>query len=126
MSKPSDSRRISVRGAVALGVGSMVGAGIFALMGVAAAKAGSGVWLSFLVAGIIALLTGHSFVHLGVRYPSRGGIVEYLVRAYGAGRFSGGCSIFRMEYTYLITFSEMMGLLSSRMVVLVLEECRRR
>jgi amino acid transporter len=93
MSTPSDTRRISVRGAVALGVGSMVGAGIFALMGVAAAKAGSAVWLSFLVAGIIALLTGHSFVHLGVRYPSRGGIVEYLVRAYGAGRFSGGCSI---------------------------------
>ena len=41
MSSQSDSRRINVRGAVALGVGSMVGAGIFALMGVAAAKAGS-------------------------------------------------------------------------------------
>ena len=93
MSSQSDGRRISVRGAVALGVGSMVGAGIFALMGVAAAKAGSAVWLSFLVAGIIALLTGHSFVQLGIRYPSRGGVVEYLVRAYGAGRFSGGCSI---------------------------------
>jgi amino acid transporter len=93
MSPQSDSRRISVRGAVALGVGSMVGAGIFALMGVAAAKAGSAVWLSFLIAGIIALLTGHSFVQLGIRYPSRGGVVEYLVKAYGAGRFSGGCSI---------------------------------
>ena len=93
MSPQSDSRRISVRGAVALGVGSMVGAGIFALMGVAASKAGSAVWLSFLVAGIIALLTGHSFVQLGIRYPSRGGVVEYLVKAYGAGRFSGGCSI---------------------------------
>ena len=80
-------------GAVALGVGSMVGAGIFALMGVAAAKAGSAVWLSFLVAGIIALLTGHSFVRLGIRYPSRGGLVEYLVRAYGVGLFSGGSSI---------------------------------
>jgi len=71
----------------------MVGAGIFALMGEAAAKAGSAVWLSFLVAGVIALLTGHSFVHLGVRYPSRGGVVEYLVQAYGTGRFSGSCSI---------------------------------
>jgi amino acid transporter len=80
-------------GAVALGIGSMVGAGIFTLMGVAAAKAGSAVWLSFLAAGIIALLTGHSFAQLGVRYPSRGGVVEYLVRAYGEGRFSGGCSI---------------------------------
>ena len=88
-----DNRKISTRGAIALGIGSMVGAGIFALMGVAASKAGSAVWLSFLVAGIIALLTGHSFVHLGIRYPTRGGVVEYLGRAYGTGRFSGGCSI---------------------------------
>ena len=93
MSEQNHSKRISVRGAIALGVGSMVGAGIFALMGEAAAKAGSAVWLSFLVAGIIALLTGHSFAQLGVRYPSRGGVVEYLVKAYGPGLFSGGCSI---------------------------------
>jgi amino acid transporter len=93
MSEQKRARRVSVRGAVALGVGSMVGAGIFALMGEAAALAGSAVWLSFLAAGIIALLTGHSFVRLGIRYPSRGGVVEYLVRAYGSGRFSGGCSI---------------------------------
>ena len=93
VSEQRGDRRITTRGAIALGVGSMVGAGIFALMGVAAAKAGSAVWLSFLVAGIIALLTGHSFVQLGIRYPTRGGVVEYLVRAYGSGRFSGGCSI---------------------------------
>ncbi len=87
------TRKISFLGAVALGVGSMVGAGIFALMGEAAVKAGSAVWVSFLCAGIIALLTGHSFVQLGIRYPSRGGVVEYLVRAYGTGTFSGTCSI---------------------------------
>jgi len=85
--------RISVRGAISLGVGSIVGAGIFTLMGVAGAKAGSAVWLSFLAAGVIALLTGHSFAQLGIRYPSQGGTVEYLVRAYGSGRFSGACSI---------------------------------
>jgi amino acid transporter len=77
----------------ALGVGSMVGAGIFALMGEAAAMAGSAIWLSFLAAGIIALLTSHSFVQLGIRYPSRGGVVEYLAQAYGVGMFSGACSI---------------------------------
>jgi amino acid transporter len=71
----------------------MVGAGIFALLGEAAMLAGSAVWLSFLAAGVIALLTGYSFVQLGIRYPSRGGIVEYLVQAYGPGWFSGGCSI---------------------------------
>jgi len=87
------AQRATVPGLVALGVGSMVGAGIFALMGEAAALTGSAVWLAFGVAGIIALLTGHSFVHLGIRYPTRGGVVEYLAQAYGKGRFSGGCSI---------------------------------
>jgi len=71
----------------------MVGAGIFALLGEAAALAGSAVWVSFLMAGIIALLTGYSFVQMGIRFPSRGGIVEYLVQAYGPGLFSGACSI---------------------------------
>ena len=71
----------------------MVGAGIFALLGEAAALAGSAVWVSFLVAGAIALLTGYSFVQMGMRFPSRGGVVEYLVQAYGPGLFSGAFSI---------------------------------
>ncbi len=86
-------RTVTVRSAIALGIGSMVGAGIFALLGEAAALAGSAVWVSFLMAGIIALLTGYSFVQMGTRFPSRGGIVEYLVQAYGPGLFSGACSI---------------------------------
>jgi amino acid transporter len=89
-----DKRKtVTIRGAIALGVGSMVGAGIFALLGEAAALAGSAVWVSFLITGIIALLTGYSFVQMGIRFPSRGGIVEYLVQAYGSGLFSGTCSI---------------------------------
>ena len=87
------NRQVTTLGAILLGIGSMVGAGVFALMGVAAGMAGSAIWVSFLAAGVIAGLTGHTFVQLGVRYPSRGGIVEYLMRAYGSGRFSGGCSI---------------------------------
>jgi len=89
----AEQKTVTVRNAISLGVGSMVGAGIFALLGEAAALAGSAVWLMFLAAGVIALLTGYSFVQLGIRYPTRGGIVEYLVQAYGSGTFSGGCSI---------------------------------
>ena len=55
-------RVMTIRKAIALGIGSMVGAGIFALLGEAAALAGSAVWISFLMAGIIALLSGYSFV----------------------------------------------------------------
>jgi len=89
----AEKKTITVKNAIGLGVGSMVGAGIFALLGESAAMAGSAVWLMFLAAGVIALLTGYSFVQLGIRYPTRGGIVEYLVRAYGSGTFSGSCSI---------------------------------
>ena len=45
---------MSVLGAVFLGVGAMVGAGIFALLGEAGALAGSATWLSFLLGGVIA------------------------------------------------------------------------
>jgi amino acid transporter len=71
----------------------MVGAGIFALLGEAGAIAGSAVWISFLLAGGIALLSGYSIGRLGARYPGAGGVVEYLVQGFGVGRFSGAMSI---------------------------------
>ena len=49
---------MTVRGATVLGIGSMVGAGIFALLGEAGAVAGAAVWLSFVLAGIVAGLLG--------------------------------------------------------------------
>ena len=61
----------------------MVGAGIFALLGEAATVAGSAVWLSFLLSGTVAALLGYTVVKLGVRYPSSGGLIAYLVRGSG-------------------------------------------
>lgn len=86
-------QRVSFWSAVAMGIGAMVGAGIFALLGAAGAVAGSAVWLSFVIGGVIALLSGYSFGRLGARYPAAGGLVEYLVQAYGKGRFSGTMSV---------------------------------
>jgi amino acid transporter len=80
---------MTLRGAVFLGIGGMVGAGIFALLGEAGAVAGAAVWVSFLVAGAIALLTGYSLVKLGVRYPSSGGVVTYMLKGFGNGRTVG-------------------------------------
>jgi amino acid transporter len=76
-----------------MGVGAMVGAGIFALLGQAGAIAGTAVYLSFLAGGVIAILSGYSLGRLGARYPSSGGLVEYLVQAYGVGIFSGAMSV---------------------------------
>lgn len=80
--------------AVALGIGSMVGAGIFALLGEVGAVAGASVWIAFLGGGLVALVNGYSYGKLGARYPSAGGPVDYLARGYGEGVFSGGLSIF--------------------------------
>nr|CTQ94213.1 amino acid transporter [Kibdelosporangium sp. MJ126-NF4] len=74
---------MTVGGAAFLGIGSMVGAGIFALLGEAGAIAGSAAWLSFLLAGVIALLQGYAVAKLGARYPSSGGIVTYLHKGFG-------------------------------------------
>ena len=79
---------MTVRGAAFLGVGSMVGAGIFALLGEAGAVAGSAVWLSFLVAGVVASLQGYAVAKLGARYPSSGGIVTFLLQGYGGGHIT--------------------------------------
>lgn len=71
----------------------MVGAGIFALFGEAGAIAGAAVWVSFLIGGIIALLQGYSFAKLGARYPSKGGMISWLVRGSGPGLFTGGAVV---------------------------------
>src|SRR5687767_8624612 len=67
----------------------MVGAGIFALLGEAGAVAGAAVWLSFLLAGIVAGLLGYTVVKLGVCFPSSGGLIAYLVEGFGNGRLVG-------------------------------------
>jgi amino acid transporter len=83
------SHKLSVRQAAFIGIASMVGAGIFSLLGPAGEVAGAAVWVSFLIAGAIAGLQGYSFAKFGARYPSGGGLLEYVQRSYGDGHFTG-------------------------------------
>ena len=85
----SPGKYLTVRQAAFIGVGAMVGAGIFALLGAAGEVAGSAVWVSFLIAGVIAGLQGYSFAKLGARYPSAGGMLEYVAKGFGDGHFTG-------------------------------------
>ena len=79
--------------AVFLGIGSMVGIGIFIVIGEAGAIAGNLVIFTFIIGGIIALLAGYSLAKLALAYPSRGGVIEYLVQEYGEGYFSGALGV---------------------------------
>jgi amino acid transporter len=83
------SKALTVRQAAFIGVGAMVGAGIFSLLGAAGEVVGAAVWLSFLIAGAIALLQGYSFAKFGARYPSAAGLLEYVVRGLGNGHLTG-------------------------------------
>ena len=80
---------LTVRQAAFIGVGAMVGAGIFSLLGPAGEVAGAAVWLSFMIAGFIAFLQGYSFAKLGSRFPSGSGMIEYVSRGFGPGHFTG-------------------------------------
>lgn len=62
--------------------GSMLGAGIYGLIGLAAGIAGNAIWLSFIVALIAALLTALSYASLGSRHPKAGGTAYIVERAF--------------------------------------------
>ncbi len=82
-----------LRSAVFLGIGSMIWAWIFVLLWEAWDIAWNLVWISFILWGIIALLSWYSLAKLSQSFPSRGWIVEYLVQCYGEWIFSGTVSV---------------------------------
>ena len=74
---------VGVLGAMAIGIGGMVGGGIFAVLGTAVEIARGATPLAFALAGVIALLTAHSYARLSASCPSAGGTVSFLDRAFG-------------------------------------------
>lgn len=68
---------------VASGVGIVVGAGIYVLIGQAAADAGGLLWVSFIIAGALAALTGLSYAELAAMFPRAGAEYEFARQAFG-------------------------------------------
>ena len=77
----------------AIGVGGMIGGGIFAVLGLSLELADGAAPLAFLLAGLVALITSYSYAKLSSRFPSEGGTIEFLVQGYGDGVLSGGLNI---------------------------------
>jgi len=86
-------RRIGLWGVVSIGIGGMVGGGIFAVLGLSVQIAGGGAPVAFLVAGLVALLTARSYALLSTSFPKRGGTVTFVNRAFGPGLFTGGINV---------------------------------
>lgn len=73
---------------VLLGIGIMIGAGIYVLVGVAGAQAGDALWLSFLIGAILAILTGFTYAELTSMFPNAGSSYFYSKQAFGSRRLS--------------------------------------
>jgi len=80
---PGLLRSIGLAQLTLYGLGSMLGAGIYGLIGVAAGTMGGAVWLAFAVSMVAALLTGASYASIASRYPRAGGAAYATQRAYG-------------------------------------------
>jgi amino acid transporter len=87
--------RVGLLAAVSIGIGGMIGAGIFSILGVVATVSGTALPVSFLIGGVVALLAAYSYTKLGVRYPTAGGSVQFLVQGLGGGVLTGGLNIFQ-------------------------------
>ena len=100
----SGSGQIGMAAAVSIGIGGMVGAGIFSILGVVAQAAGNAMWLAFAIGGVVALLSTYSYAKLGAAFPSAGGAVSFLVKGFGDGVFAGGLNLF-MWAGYIISLA---------------------
>lgn len=75
--QPTLRRRLSTFDAVVIGLGSMIGAGVFVVFGPAAAAAGSGLLIGLAVAAVVAYCNATSSARLAARYPLSGGTYIY-------------------------------------------------
>jgi len=95
---------IGLSAALSIGIGGMIGAGIFSVLGVVAHVSGSALPLSFAISGVVAGLAAYGYVALGKTFPSIGGSVTFLVRGYGDGILSGALSLFQY-FSFIITIA---------------------
>jgi amino acid transporter len=88
----------------AIGVGGMVGGGIFAVLGLSVELAHGGTPIAFVFAGSVALISSYSYAKLSLSYPSQGGTVEFLNQAFGTGLFTGGLNVLLL-ISYIVMLS---------------------
>ncbi len=100
----TETKQVGYWEATAIGIGGMVGGGIFAVLGLSVDLAHGGAPVAFLVAGIVALVTAYSYARLSVAFPSQGGTVAFLDRAFGPGLITGSANIL-LWISYMVMLS---------------------
>ena len=87
-----------------IGVGGMVGGGIFAVLGLAVVLTQGAIPIAFFLAGVVALITSYSYAKLSVKFPCQGGTVEFLNQAFGIGYLTGGLNVL-LWISYIVMIS---------------------
>jgi amino acid transporter len=85
----SEPKKLNLAEITAIGIGGMIGGGIFAVLGLAILVAGHAVALTLAAGGVVALLTGFSYAHLGLAFRDDGGSFTYIERAFPGTAFAG-------------------------------------
>jgi len=95
---------LTLAGAVSMGTGVMIGAGIFALTGQIAALAREWFPLAFLAAAVVTGFSAYSYIKMSHAWPSAGGIAMFLEKAYGKSAMTGAMALL-MYFSMVISES---------------------
>ncbi|WP_290625606.1 APC family permease [Lactobacillus sp.] len=88
-------KSVGVIGATAIGIGGMMGAGLYTLIGLATASTGEWLPIAFIIGGFVAAFSVYSYSKLGAKFPSRGGAAQFLLSCFGDGLIAGGLNVFQ-------------------------------
>ncbi len=89
--KVTFARNLGLFDATMIGIGAMIGAGIFVLTGIAAGEAGPAALLAFALNGLVTLLTAFAYAELASVYPKSGGGYSFIAKAFpGPAGFASG------------------------------------
>jgi amino acid transporter len=102
MSEPE--KKIGTWSVIAIGIGGMVGGGIFAVLGLSVEMTRGAAPAAFMIAGLVALVTAYAYARLSVTFPSQGGTVTFLDRAFGSGLLTGTANIL-LWISYIVMLS---------------------
>lgn len=99
----SNTKKMKFNATWSMAVGGMVGGGIFSVLGVIIGVAGQWAWLSFIVAGLIALISAYSYSQLTIKFQKEGGSFTFLNQINHEG--AAGSLAWILILGYILTIS---------------------
>ena len=127
--KPELKRRVSLFGVTAYGVGNILGAGIYALIGSVLGETGNLSWIAFIIASVVGALTGLSYAELSAMYPKSAAEFVYTEEAFRMRLlsfllgwiiiFSGVLSAATVALGFAGYFSNLLGISLDILIVIV-------